>query len=86
MDEMLFRVLAEGVSRYLEAVERASGTEIRRMAAAWRALLRLHIPAGGRCRGCRPRRGAMCGVWRVAAGFFLQRFSDDPPSGPGMEF
>jgi hypothetical protein len=80
VDEILFQVLAEGVGRYLEAVERlasmqptVAGTELRRLAAAWRALLGMHEPAGRRrCRGCRPRDG-MCGVWRVAGAYFVRR-------------
>lgn len=79
MDEMLFRVLAEAVNRYLDRVERSvSVSEARRMVAAWRALLRQHVPAGCRCPGCRQRRGAMCGVWRVASGFFLRRLPGEP--------
>lgn len=81
MDEILFRVLAEGVGRYLDSVDRlaatqspAAGSELRRLSAAWRALLGLHSPEGARrhCRGCE-RRGAMCTVWRVAGAYFLRR-------------
>ncbi|HEX3782350.1 MAG TPA: hypothetical protein VHX38_22015 [Pseudonocardiaceae bacterium] len=67
MDEVLFGILAEHVERYLDAVDQlvaradelaaqaAAGT--RRLAAAWRALLRLHRPAGrGGCTGCGRRR------------------------------
>ncbi|HEV2779926.1 MAG TPA: hypothetical protein VGX25_11065 [Actinophytocola sp.] len=81
MDEILFRALAEGVGRYLDAVERLAaaqprpaGSELRRMSAAWRALLGLHRPDGarGRCSGCE-RRAAMCTAWRVAAAYFLRR-------------
>jgi hypothetical protein len=80
VDEILFQVLAEGVGRYLDSVERlagaqstAAGTELRRLAAAWRALLGMHEPAGHRrCGGCRARTG-MCGVWRVAGAYFVRR-------------
>ena len=76
MDEVLFGVLAENVRRYLDGVDGRPGQpeELRRMVAAWRALLDLHHPAGhkGRCAGCaRPRR-AMCNVWRVANAFFIR--------------
>lgn len=91
MDEMLFRVFAEAVGRYLDAVDRLAATqhaaqtgpELRRMAAAWRALLHAHQPTGprARCGGCGyrhfgragPRRGAMCSVWRVATAYFTRR-------------
>lgn len=84
MDEMLFRVFAESVGRYLDAVEGLAGNEaarqrtmaieVRRLVAAWRALLEEHQPtARGRCGGCgRRRRGAMCGVWRVAQAYFVR--------------
>ena len=83
MDEILFQALAEGVGRYLDAVERlagtqptAAGTELRRLAAAWRALLGMHEPAGRRrCPGCRAR-GGMCGVWRVATAYFVRKLRD----------
>lgn len=79
MDEILFQVLAEGVGRYLDAVERLAGAqpavagkEMRRLVAAWRALLGMHEPAGRRrCRGCR-RRDDMCAVWRVASAYFVR--------------
>ncbi|HWM02993.1 MAG TPA: hypothetical protein VNP92_11740 [Actinophytocola sp.] len=82
MDEMLFRVFAESVGRYLDAVDRSVvadtplAMETRRLVAAWRALLRLHQPGrGGRCGGCGRRGGrkAMCGVWRVANAYFVRR-------------
>ena len=78
MDEMLYRVFAENVGRYLAGVERlvadspALATETRRLAAAWRALLDLHVPAGRRCAAC-ARRRAMCSVWRVANAYFVRR-------------
>lgn len=74
MDEVLFGVLADAVSEYLAAVERApDGQEARRMAAAWRALLGAHRAVGRRCGGCHGSRGAFCSVWRVAVGYFLHR-------------
>jgi hypothetical protein len=82
VDEILFQVLAEQVARYLAAVDRLAGsqpplvgTELRRLAAAWRALLRQHEPSGHRrhkCTGC-DRRGAMCTTWRVAGAYFVRR-------------
>ncbi|HEU5471581.1 MAG TPA: hypothetical protein VFV67_13085 [Actinophytocola sp.] len=80
MDEILFKVLAEGVGRYLDTVDglatRASGpagTELRRLSGAWRALLRLHQPGTRRrCTGCY-RRGVGCTVWRIASAYFLRR-------------
>jgi hypothetical protein len=80
VDEVLFGVLAEGVARYLDAVDRMAadqpppaGSELRRMSAAWRAVLGLHRPASRRrCAGC-DRRAAMCTVWRVAGAYFVRR-------------
>jgi hypothetical protein len=81
VDEILFQVLAEGVGRYLDAVDRlsetqqvAAGSELRRMSAAWRALLGMHQPSWAR-RGCSScgRKGAMCTVWRVASSYFVRR-------------
>ena len=81
VDEVLFGVLAENVGKYLDGVERlaqqARAEELRRLVAAWRAVLDIHRPAGrrGRCAGCAPAgRGgaAMCSVWRVASAFFLR--------------
>jgi len=79
VDELLFRVLAEGVGRYLDAVDRlaepeaarrsAVAVETRRLVAAWRAVLELHSG----CAGCR-RRG-MCSVWRVANAYFVRTIS-----------
>lgn len=79
MDEVLARLLDERVEGYLDAVDRlgarggALGLEARRLAAAWRALLRVHrrTPAG-RCRRC-AERGRMCAVWRVACAYFVHR-------------
>ena len=80
MDEMLYRVFAESVGRYLDGVERLVADaparpladEARRLVAAWRALLELHTPTGRRCSGCARRRG-MCSVWRVANAYFVRR-------------
>jgi hypothetical protein len=73
VDEVLFGVLAENIGRYLDRADRfaAHSEELRRVVAAWRALLDLHRPGGrrGRCTGCVNSR-AMCGVWRVAHAFF----------------
>ncbi|MCT2588129.1 hypothetical protein [Actinophytocola gossypii] len=76
MDELLFRLIAEGVGRYLDAVDRLAeperskiAVETRRLVAAWRAVLALH----NGCHGCR-RRGA-CSVWRVAEAYFVRRIS-----------
>jgi hypothetical protein len=79
VDELLFRLIAESVGRYLDAVDRlaepeAAGrskvaVETRRLVAAWRAVLELH----NGCHGCR-RRG-MCTVWRVAEAYFVRRIS-----------
>ncbi|MGH3762923.1 hypothetical protein [Actinophytocola sp.] len=80
MDELLYRIFAENVGRYLDGVDRlvanASArpvaTEARRLVAAWRAILELHGPAGRRCAGC-ARRRSMCSVWRVANAYFVRR-------------
>jgi hypothetical protein len=81
VDEILFQVFAEGVGRYLDAVDRLAAAqpasaraELRRLAAAWRELLGEHRPEGGRrrCTGC-ARRAAMCSVWRVAAAYFIRK-------------
>jgi hypothetical protein len=76
VDEVLFGVLAENISRYLDRVDRnaVQPTDMRRMVAAWRALLDLHQPAGrrGRCAGCAQHRGSMCNVWQVANAFFIR--------------
>ena len=74
MDEVLYGVFAENVGRYLDEVDRGHSEDLRRLVAAWRALLDLHRPEGrrGRCAGCRTSHGgAMCNVWRVANAFFL---------------
>jgi hypothetical protein len=80
VDEMLYRVFAESVGRYLDGVERLVAEsparpladEARRLVAAWRTLLESHVPAGRRCAGC-ARRRAMCEVWRVASAYFVRR-------------
>jgi hypothetical protein len=76
VDEILFGVLAENVGTYLDGVDRAAGhsEDLRRLVAAWRALLDLHRPDGrrGSCSGCTASRHAMCNVWRVANAFFIR--------------
>ena len=80
MDEMLYRVFAETVGRYLDGVDRLVAEsparpladEARRLAAAWRVLLELHRPSGRRCAGC-GRGPSMCSVWRVANAYFVRR-------------
>jgi hypothetical protein len=81
VDEILFQVFAEGVGRYLDAVDRLAATqpstarsELRRLSAAWRELLGEHRPEGTRrrCAGC-VRRETMCTVWRVAAAYFIRK-------------
>ena len=75
MDEVLFGVLAENIGRYLDRADRfaTQQEELRRIVAAWRALLDLHRPSGrrSRCEGCTQHRG-MCSVWRVANAFFIR--------------
>jgi hypothetical protein len=80
VDEVLFGVLTEHVGNYLAGVERgmAEPDDLRRLAAAWRALLDQHRPAGrrGRCKGCADSHRhsvAMCNVWRVANAFFIRK-------------
>jgi hypothetical protein len=81
VDEVLHGVFAENIGRYLDVADRsaAHSAELRRLVAAWRALLDLHRPAGrgGRCTGCAGsrRRPAMCDVWRVANAFFIRQES-----------
>jgi len=81
VDELLGRLFVEAVSRYLDGVDHAAsqrrcaaGTELRRMASAWRALLVLHGEQGpsGRCSGCAAGR-RLCTVWRVANAYFATR-------------
>jgi len=82
---MLFGTLLDYVSGYLDAVERLIVADVRaearRLAAAWRALLRLHRPSGHHgCTGCgRPRVGrtTSCAVWRVASAYFVYRLPAD---------
>ena len=81
MDEVLFGVLPEHVDGYLaEADRQCRAEDVRRLVAAWRAILDIHRPVGrtGRCGGCGRRRygfgrarGGMCDVWRVANAFFV---------------
>ncbi len=84
MDETLHRLLTEAVGRYLDGVEQlaarqhgAVATELRRLSASWRAVLRLHQPGARACAGCgrshRARRSGLCAVWRVAEGYFVRR-------------
>jgi hypothetical protein len=76
VDEVLFGVLAENVRRHLDGIEGRADQpeELRRLVAAWRALLDLHHPTGrkGRCAGCARSQHAMCNVWRVANAFFIR--------------
>jgi hypothetical protein len=79
VDEVLFGVLAENITKHLDRVDRDTtySEDLRRVVAAWRALLDLHHPEGrrGRCAGCvesTNRRGTMCTVWRVANAFFIR--------------
>jgi hypothetical protein len=75
VDEVLFGVLAESVVDYLDGIARgrARPDDVRRLAAAWQALLDLHRPGGrrGRCTGC--HKDTMCTVWRVAHAFFVRK-------------
>ena len=85
VDEVLFGVLVAHVGGYLDAIDRLVvvdlADEARRLAAAWRALLRQHRPDGhGGCTGCvRPSHGraSICGIWRVANAFFVHRLPGD---------
>lgn len=88
MERWWFDLVAAGVQRYLEDVvagvlarTEANGPEVRRLAAAWRALLRLHQPgSNGRCsRCCRRRRqdDEICTVWQVAIAYFVRRLPDE---------
>jgi hypothetical protein len=76
VDEVLFGVLAENIGRYLDRADRfaAHQEELRRVVAAWRALLDLHRPSErrGRCSGCAKKSHSMCSVWRVANAFFIR--------------
>jgi len=86
VDELLFRVFAENVGRYLDGVDRLAASEsglaheTRRLAAAWRALLELHGTTGRRCAGCAHRR-SMCSVWRVAHAYFVRRLPGESVGG-----
>jgi hypothetical protein len=79
VDEVLFGVLAENINSYLDKVTGATphSEDLRRVVAAWQALLDLHRPGGrrGRCAGCTEathRGNTMCTVWRVANAFFIR--------------
>ncbi|HEX3788150.1 MAG TPA: hypothetical protein VHW44_09835 [Pseudonocardiaceae bacterium] len=83
MDEVLFGILADNVGRYLEAVDRLAvadpRAELRRLVAAWRALLTAHRPDGsGGCAGDRQPgdRSGLCQVWRVACAYFVEYRAD----------
>lgn len=82
MDEW-FALFASSVWRYLdglagsEAQGRApSKSDVRKLVAAWRALLRLHESGSARgCPGCE-RDPHACTVWQVAIGYFVRRPND----------
>lgn len=79
-----FGLFANSVWRYLDGIgARASadgspsGAELRKLAGAWRALLRLHgTDPDGSCLACRRAHAGVCSVWQVAIGYFVRR----PPS------
>ncbi|MGH3451642.1 MAG: hypothetical protein ACRDQW_13145 [Haloechinothrix sp.] len=80
MDEW-FGLFAATVWRYLDGLAERStseppptGSDMRKLAGAWRALLSLHeVGADGRCRACRRQHGEACTVWQVAIGYFVRR-------------
>lgn len=76
MDEW-FKLFAASVWRYLDGVGDAptsSGVDTQKLAAAWRALLRMH-EAGthGDCSRCTRGHAGNCTVWQVAVGYFVRR-------------
>jgi hypothetical protein len=87
MDVLLFRALAARVHGYLDAVDTLATaandraafgvlrTEVRRLVAAWRALLKAHRrPDGAGCASCRRgawQRRSFCSVWRTANAYFV---------------
>ncbi|MDV6013037.1 hypothetical protein [Haloechinothrix sp. LS1_15] len=89
-----FGLVAGAVWRYLDEVADRAGSDpspaapdARTLAAAWRALLRLH-DAGldgrscRRCRGCRSRRRReLCLAWQVAIAYFVRRLPGDRDAG-----
>lgn len=76
-----FGLFAASVWRYLDGIgsravsERApAGADLRKLAGAWRTLLRLHERGpDGSCRACGPNRSGMCTVWDVAIGYFVRQ-------------
>lgn len=79
MDEW-FRVVAANVWRYLDGVAGVDQAraptlaDVRKLSAAWRALLRLHDGgSGGGCARCRRGHAGSCTVWQVAIGYFVRR-------------
>ncbi|WP_285509270.1 hypothetical protein [Actinokineospora sp. NBRC 105648] len=94
MDQRLHRLLAEAVGRYFDSVERlaarqqhAVAVELRRLVAAWRVLLGLHLPQRRHCAACDrprlaragPRYPVGCTVWRVAGAYFVRSLPVDEP-------
>jgi hypothetical protein len=76
MDEW-FKLFAAAVWRYLDGLgdaQTSSGADAQRLAAAWRALLRMH-EAGteGDCARCKRGHAGNCTVWQVAVGYFVRR-------------
>ncbi|MGH3520346.1 MAG: hypothetical protein ACRDQ7_23775 [Haloechinothrix sp.] len=80
MDEW-FGLFAANVWRYLDdlaarsVAERTPGAaDLRKLAGAWRALLRLHeVEADGTCQACGRQHADACTVWQVAIGYFVGR-------------
>lgn len=76
MDEW-FTLFAAAVWRYLEGVGGAPAvahSETQKLAAAWRALLRLHeADQRGTCSRCARGHRGNCTVWQVAIGYFVRR-------------
>ncbi|PXY38039.1 hypothetical protein BA062_05430 [Prauserella flavalba] len=87
--ERWFQAIGEGVVRSLDelaARAMAEGgplaSDVGRLVAAWRLLLRLHgrTERGG-CRVCGRSHGRrLCTVWQVAVGYFLRRLPEDQRS------
>ncbi|MGH3433347.1 MAG: hypothetical protein ACRDQB_10990 [Thermocrispum sp.] len=76
MDEW-FKLFAASVWRYLDGVGDAptsSGADTQKLAAAWRALLRMHdASTPGECGRCQRGHPGNCTVWQVAIGYFIRR-------------
>lgn len=75
-----FSLFAANVWRYLDglsggAQERApTSSDARKLAAAWRALLRMHDASShGECARCKRGHPGSCTVWQVAIGYFVRR-------------